>query len=164
MLNDKVITHENTIKKLQKKDHLRQKNPIAESLAGPGKDYKKNARYLVEVLEKRVEELELELLRVQKQNTNKNSDDELDIIEDDEPGERVSTLPDIRITKNKQGTKSSLQLKGTLLDIKVKDEDIFKLKEEIKNSQMKVRIKDKEIFRIKTKIKQHSQTMHTAYR
>lgn len=161
MLNDKIITHENTIKKLQKKDHLRQKNPIAESLAGPGKDYKKNAKYLVEVLEKRVEELEQELLRVQEQN--KNSDDELDIIEDDEPGERVSTLPDIRITKNKQGTKSSLKLKGTLIDIKVKDEDISKLKEEIKNSQMKVRIKDKEIFRLKAKIKQHSQTMHTAY-
>jgi hypothetical protein len=66
MLNDKVITHENTIKKLQKKEHLRLKNPIAESLAGVGKDYKRNAKYQVEVLEKRVEELEHELIRAQK--------------------------------------------------------------------------------------------------
>lgn len=66
LLNDKIVKHQNTLKKLQKKEYQR-KNKLPEPLTGPGQDYKRNAKYQIEVLEKKVEELERELFKIQEQ-------------------------------------------------------------------------------------------------
>lgn len=137
-----------------------------ESLAGMGKDYKKNAKFQIEVLEKKVEELEQELFKIQEQKKAKvDSDEDLDIEDEDEAGGRVSTLPDIRISSKSKGgkNKTSVVLKETLRNIKVKDDEIFQLKEEIKKSQMKVRLKDREIYKLRMRIKKYSTNTNTAY-
>ena len=154
MLNDKIITHENTIKKLAKKEHQRNRNPIGDSLAGPGKNYKKNAKHQITELEAKVQELEKKLFEIQekKKEEKPNSDEDLDI-EDETPQARDNHIPDVRINKKKKGAKNSILLKETLKTIKDKDEEIAALKELIRKSQMKVKLKDKEMFKLRMRLK-----------
>lgn len=50
LLSDKIVTHENTLKKLAKKSN--KKNGLSPISSIGGKNYKQNAKYQVEVLEK----------------------------------------------------------------------------------------------------------------
>lgn len=184
MLNDKIVNHENMLKKLAKKENNR-KDDIPESIAGVGKDYKRNARHQIVILEARVEELEKQLFQIQEKKKGNpifpcflnqyliakevkpDSDEDLDI-EDDTPtgGQRLSSLPDIRIgAKTKKGAKNktSIMLKDTLRDVKEKDAEIERLKDEIRKSQMKIKHKDKEIAKLRIRVKKYASDNHTAY-
>jgi hypothetical protein len=148
-LNDRIITSENTIKRLVKKEHQRKIKPGLKSLVDLHGGYRAKAKQQIETLEKKVEGLEKQLLSIQVKEKQKESDDDLDIEDDEAPQARASNLPDIRITKKKGKRMSTLALQETLRGIKEKDDEILRLKDEVRKAQLKVKSKDKEIFRLR---------------
>ena len=149
------------LRKWLNKEHQRNKKQINEPLAGKGRDYKRNAKFQIETLEKKVEELERELFKIQERKKPKqDSDEDLDIIDDETPKIKKNMMPDVRIsTKNKKGAKNSIILKETLKTIKEKDQEIIVMKDQIKKNQIKLKLKNREIFKLKTRLK--NSTVHT---